>query len=52
MSGLFVIEFPKVRRLLGPLIIAGAAATTTVAAKVEKPVMQWTCADFLSVDDQ
>jgi len=52
MSNLFVIEFPKVKRLLVPLIIAAAAATTTVAAKVEKPVTQWTCADFLSVDDQ
>ena len=29
MSNLFVIEFPKVKRLLVPLIIAAAAATTS-----------------------
>ncbi len=51
MSDLLVIEFPKVKCLLIPLILT-AAATTTLAAKVEKPVTQWTCADFLSVDDQ
>jgi acid stress chaperone HdeA len=51
MSHPTVIEFPKVKFLLIPLILA-AAATTTVAAKVEKPVTQWSCADFLSVDDQ
>jgi acid stress chaperone HdeA len=51
MSHPTVIEFPKVKFLLIPLILA-AAATTTVAAKVEKPVTQWACADFLSVDDQ
>jgi acid stress chaperone HdeA len=32
--------------------VSVAVATTTLAAKVEKPVTQWTCADFLSVDDQ
>jgi acid stress chaperone HdeA len=52
MSDLLAIEFPKVKRLLVPLIIAAAAMTTTLAAKVEKPVTQWSCADFLSVDDQ
>jgi acid stress chaperone HdeA len=51
MSDLPVIEFPKVRRLLIPLIMT-AAATTSLAAEVHKPVTQWNCADFLSVDDQ
>jgi acid stress chaperone HdeA len=51
MSDLTVIEFPKVKFLLIPLILAAAAATT-VAAKVERPVTQWACSDFLSVDDQ
>jgi acid stress chaperone HdeA len=51
MTDLLVIEFPKVKLLLIPLILA-AAATTTVAAKVEKPVTQWACSDFLAVDDQ
>ncbi len=51
MSDPTVIEFSKVKCLLIPLILA-AAATTTIAAKVEKPVTQWACADFLSVDDQ
>jgi hypothetical protein len=36
--------------LLVPLITA-AAATTTLAAEFPKPVTQWTCAEFLSVDD-
>jgi acid stress chaperone HdeA len=51
MSGLFVIEFSKVKCLLLPLVLT-AAATTTLAAKVDKPVTQWACADFLAVDDQ
>jgi len=51
MSDLFVIEFLKVRWLLIPLVLA-AAATASLAAKVEKPVTQWACSDFLSVDDQ
>jgi acid stress chaperone HdeA len=29
-----------------------AAAATLAAAETKKPVTQWTCADFLSVDDQ
>ena len=37
--------------LLVPLIMA-AAATTTLAAEFPKPVTQWTCAEFLSVDDE
>jgi len=46
-----VIEFPTVKHLLFPLIIT-AAATTTLAAEFQKPVTQWTCAEFLSVDDE
>jgi len=37
--------------LLIPLITA-AAATTTLAAEFPNPVTQWTCAEFLSVDDE
>jgi acid stress chaperone HdeA len=51
MGDLPVIEFPKVRRLLVPLIVT-AAATTSLAAEVHKPVTQWNCTDFLSVDEQ
>jgi acid stress chaperone HdeA len=51
MSDRVVIAFSKVRRLLIPLVLT-AAATAPLAAKVEKPVTQWACADFLSVDDQ
>jgi acid stress chaperone HdeA len=51
MSDPVVIEFRKVKCLLIPLVLT-AAATTTFAAKVDKPVTQWACADFLSVDDQ
>jgi acid stress chaperone HdeA len=51
MSDLTVMEFTKIKFLLLPLILAGVAITT-VAAKVEKPITQWACADFLSVDDQ
>jgi acid stress chaperone HdeA len=28
------------------------AATTTLAAEFQKPVTQWTCAEFLSVEEQ
>ena len=45
------MKFPTAKCLLVSLM-ATAAAITTLAAKVEKPVTQWTCADFLSVDDQ
>jgi acid stress chaperone HdeA len=37
--------------LLVPLITA-AAATSTLAAEFPKPVTQWSCAEFLSVDDE
>src|SRR5258708_40182819 len=37
--------------LLVPLITA-AAATSTLAAEFPKPVTQWNCAEFLSVDDE
>jgi len=50
MSGLFVIEFSNVKCLLLPLVLT-AAATAALAAKVDKPVTQWACADFLAVDD-
>jgi acid stress chaperone HdeA len=29
-----------------------AAATPTLAAEFQKPVTQWTCAEFLAVDDE
>ena len=29
-----------------------AAATSTLAAEFQKPVTQWTCAEFLSVEDE
>jgi acid stress chaperone HdeA len=51
VSDLPFIEFPKVKRLLVPLLLT-AAATTSVTAEVHKPVTQWNCNDFLSVDDQ
>ena len=31
---------------------AAAVATTATAAETKKPVGQWTCADFLAVEDQ
>ena len=37
--------------LLVPLIMT-AAATSTPAAEFQKPVTQWTCAEFLSVEDE
>ena len=37
--------------LLVPLIMT-AAATSTLAAEFQKPVTQWTCAEFLSVEDE
>jgi len=37
--------------LLIPITVA-ATATTTLAAEFQKPVTLWTCAEFLSVDDQ
>ncbi len=46
-----LVEFPTVKGLLIPLILT-VAATAPLAAKVEKPVTQWACADFLSVEDQ
>jgi acid stress chaperone HdeA len=58
MSDLLVIKLQKVKRLLVPfilsvpLIMTAAAATTTLAAKVEKSGDQRTCADFLSVEEQ
>lgn len=36
---------------LVPIVIA-TAATVTLAAEFQKPVRQWTCAEFLSVDDE
>jgi acid stress chaperone HdeA len=36
---------------LVPTIVA-AAATITLAAEFQKPVTQWTCAEFLSIDDE
>src|SRR5215831_9467376 len=36
---------------LVPLFTA-LSATTTLAAEFRKPVTQWTCAEFLSVDDE
>ena len=41
----------SISMLLVPLI-AAAAGTTTLAAEYQKPVMQWTCAEFLSVEDE
>jgi acid stress chaperone HdeA len=37
--------------LLVPLIVT-AATTATLAAEFQKPVTRWTCAEFLSVDDE
>jgi|SRR5215831_18252446 len=51
MRDLPVIEFRTIKLLLVPLTIA-APATTTLAAEFPKPVTQWTCAEFLSVDDE
>jgi acid stress chaperone HdeA len=36
---------------LVPAIVA-TAATVTLAAEFQKPVTQWTCAEFLSIDDE
>ncbi len=33
-------------------VIMATAATVTLAAEFQKPVTQWTCAEFLSVDDE
>jgi acid stress chaperone HdeA len=33
-------------------LAAAAVATTATAAETKKPVGQWTCADFLAVEDQ
>jgi hypothetical protein len=48
---LVVTKFPN-HLLVSLIIISAAAATTPLAAKVEKPVTEWTCADLLLVDDQ
>jgi hypothetical protein len=43
MGDLLVIEFPKVKRLLVPVIVGVAVATTALAAKVEKPAWVEKC---------
>lgn len=41
-----------------PIVIAGVAASAAAAetkkpsAELKKPVTQWTCADFLAIEDQ
>ena len=37
--------------LLVPIVVA-ATATATFAVEFQKPITQWSCAEFLSVDDQ
>jgi len=34
------------------LTIVATAVTVTLAAEFQKPVTQWTCAEFLSIDDE
>lgn len=41
----------KRMRYVLPLVIAGVAASAAVAGP-KKPVAQWTCADFIAIDDQ
>jgi len=41
----------KTKHLILPLLIA-CAAGSIAAADSKKPVSQWTCADFVALDDQ
>ncbi len=45
------VERSKGRCMLMPFILI-VAATAAASAEVKKPVAQWKCADFLSIDDQ
>jgi acid stress chaperone HdeA len=42
----------KLKQFAHALIVIFAAATSVVAAENKKPVAKWTCAEFLSIDEQ
>jgi acid stress chaperone HdeA len=46
-----VVELSNGKYLWVPLALV-VTVTAAISAEVKKPVAQWKCADFLSVDDQ
>jgi acid stress chaperone HdeA len=51
-STMTAVERSKGRYMMLVSFILIVAATAAASAEVKKPVAQWKCADFLSVDDQ